>query len=132
MSGDLKWNKIFGAALGTAFVILVAVTGYPILQALYESLFSYRLTAPADRDEARINAAITRAGELLGMADATLAQQPWLSGDQFAMGDIPLGALVYAWFELPIQRPSLPHLEAWYQRLQQRPAYVKAVMTPLT
>src|SRR5450830_1445554 len=23
MSGDLKWNKIFGAALGTAFVILV-------------------------------------------------------------------------------------------------------------
>ena len=23
MSGDLKWNKIFGAGLGTAFVILV-------------------------------------------------------------------------------------------------------------
>ncbi len=35
---------------GPAFVILVAVTGYPILQALYESLFSYRLTAPADRE----------------------------------------------------------------------------------
>jgi len=89
-------------------------------------------TAPADRDEARISAAVTRAGELLAMADATLARQPWLSGDQFAMGDIPLGALVYAWFELPIQRPPLPHLEAWYQRLQQRPAYIKSVMTPLT
>ncbi|MGI4895285.1 MAG: carbohydrate ABC transporter permease [Janthinobacterium lividum] len=35
---------------GPAFVILVAVTGYPILQALYESLFSYRLTAPGDRE----------------------------------------------------------------------------------
>ena len=35
---------------GPAFVILVAVTGYPILQALYESLFSFRLTAPADRE----------------------------------------------------------------------------------
>ena len=23
MSGDLKWNKIFGAGLGTAFVILL-------------------------------------------------------------------------------------------------------------
>ncbi|MEZ0164632.1 carbohydrate ABC transporter permease [Kineococcus sp. LSe6-4] len=34
---------------GPAFVILVAVTGYPILQALYESLFSFRLTAPDDR-----------------------------------------------------------------------------------
>jgi len=35
---------------GPAFVILVGVTGYPILQALYESLFSFRLTAPADRE----------------------------------------------------------------------------------
>ena len=35
---------------GPAFVILVAVTGYPILQALYESLFSFRLTAPNDRE----------------------------------------------------------------------------------
>jgi multiple sugar transport system permease protein len=35
---------------GPAFVILVGVTGYPILQALYESLFSFRLTAPGDRE----------------------------------------------------------------------------------
>ncbi|MEZ0490904.1 carbohydrate ABC transporter permease [Kineococcus sp. TBRC 1896] len=35
---------------GPAFVILIAVTGYPILQALYESLFSFRLTAPGDRE----------------------------------------------------------------------------------
>ena len=35
---------------GPAFIILVAVTGYPILQALYESLFSFRLTAPGDRE----------------------------------------------------------------------------------
>lgn len=67
-------------------------------------------TAPADRDEARISAAIVRAGDYLAMADATLATQPWLSGGTFAMGDIPLGSLVYAWYELPIQRPDLPHL----------------------
>ncbi|WP_369055958.1 carbohydrate ABC transporter permease [Kineococcus terrestris] len=35
---------------GPAFVILVLVTGYPILQALYDSLWSYRLTAPDDRE----------------------------------------------------------------------------------
>ncbi|WP_432502995.1 carbohydrate ABC transporter permease [Kineococcus arenarius] len=35
---------------GPAFVILVLVTGYPIVQAVYDSLFSYRLTAPADRE----------------------------------------------------------------------------------
>ena len=89
-------------------------------------------TAPADRDEARISAAIVRAGDYLAMADATLATQPWLSGGTFAMGDIPLGSLVYAWYELPIQRPDLPHLAEWYARLRARPAYQRGVMSPLT
>ncbi|WP_066464171.1 carbohydrate ABC transporter permease [Sanguibacter suarezii] len=34
---------------GPAFVVMLAVTAYPILQAFYESLFSFRLTAPEDR-----------------------------------------------------------------------------------
>lgn len=89
-------------------------------------------TAPADRDETRIAAALVRCGDLLTVADAALAQQPWLSGERFAMGDIPLGAFAYAWFEMSIQRPELPHLADWYARLQQRPAYRKGVMTPLT
>ncbi|MCC3289996.1 MULTISPECIES: carbohydrate ABC transporter permease [unclassified Arthrobacter] len=35
---------------GPAFIIMLAVTAYPILLALWESLFKYRLTAPADRE----------------------------------------------------------------------------------
>jgi multiple sugar transport system permease protein len=34
---------------GPAFVVMLAVTAYPILQAVYESLFSYRLTDPGNR-----------------------------------------------------------------------------------
>ena len=34
---------------GPAFVVMLAVTAYPIAQAVYESLFSYRLTDPANR-----------------------------------------------------------------------------------
>jgi multiple sugar transport system permease protein len=34
---------------GPAFFVMLAVTAYPILQAVYESLFSYRLTDPANR-----------------------------------------------------------------------------------
>jgi multiple sugar transport system permease protein len=34
---------------GPAFVVMLAVTAYPILQAVYESLFSYRLTDPSNR-----------------------------------------------------------------------------------
>lgn len=103
------------------------------MAALYsELIWGIMRTAPADRDEARINAAIVRAGDYLKMADETLGRQPWLSGETFAMGDIPLGSLIYAWFELPIQRPDLPHLADWYARLRERPAYQRGVMSPLT
>ncbi|WP_088101475.1 glutathione S-transferase family protein [Xanthomonas retroflexus] len=97
-----------------------------------ELIWGIMRTAPADRDEARINAAIVRAGDFLALPNATLAKQPWLSGDTFAMGDIALGSLIYAWFELPIQRPDLPHLAEWYSRLRERPAYQRGVMSPMT
>jgi multiple sugar transport system permease protein len=35
---------------GPAFVVMVAVTGYPMLRAVYQSLFSYRITAPDERE----------------------------------------------------------------------------------
>lgn len=34
---------------GPAFIIMLAVTVYPILQAVFDSLFSYRLTAPNEK-----------------------------------------------------------------------------------
>ncbi|WP_448071286.1 carbohydrate ABC transporter permease [Georgenia yuyongxinii] len=34
---------------GPAFVVMVAVTLYPVIQAVYDSLFQYRLTAPDER-----------------------------------------------------------------------------------
>lgn len=89
-------------------------------------------TPPAERNQALIDAALTRCGELLAIPDRALAERPYLSGADFAMGDIPLGCFAYAWFEMPILRPELPNLEAWYQRLKARPAYRNAVMTALT
>jgi multiple sugar transport system permease protein len=35
---------------GPAFVVMVAVTGYPMLRAVYLSLFNYRITDPGDRE----------------------------------------------------------------------------------
>ena len=35
---------------GPAFIIMLLVTLYPILQAIYESLFQFRLTAPGERE----------------------------------------------------------------------------------
>jgi len=89
-------------------------------------------TAPELRDMPAVHGATAECGRLLAIADRTLSEQPYLSGASFGMGDIPLGCFAYAWFEMPIERPDLPHLQAWYERLQQRAAYQTAVVTPLT
>lgn len=89
-------------------------------------------TPPERRDPAAIQVALDTCAELLAIPEQTLAKQPYLSGEQFGMGDIPLGSFIYAWFEMPIERPSQPHLAAWYERLKARPAYREAVMTDLT
>lgn len=89
-------------------------------------------TPPQKRDPAVLEAARAASIKQLQIADAALARQPYLSGDAFSLGDIPLGCHIYRWFELPIERPSMPHLEAWYARLKDRPAYRQQVMLPMS
>ena len=48
------------------------------------------------------------------------------------MGDIVVGVTVNRWYGLEIKRPRLTNIEAYYARLQQRPAFQKHVMLPLT
>ena len=99
----------------------------------FRPLFWGLLRTPEDqRDWVAINAAHKQCAQLLSIADQALADQPYLSGQQIGMGDIPLGCFIYAWFEMPIERPQMHHLRAWYERLRQRPAYQAAVMTALT
>jgi len=87
---------------------------------------------PEKRDPAAIAAAAADCGKLLAIVDEALAGRPYLGGDRLTVGDIPLGCAAYGYFNLPIERPSLPNVEAWYQRLTERPAYRDAVMIPLT
>ncbi|WP_297845081.1 glutathione S-transferase [Pseudomonas sp.] len=99
----------------------------------FKPLFWGVVRTPAEqRDWVKIEAATRVCVDILKVADTALAEQPYLSGDAFGMGDIPLGSFIYAWFEMPIERPPLPHLQAWYERLKQRPAYRNAVMSTLS
>lgn len=103
------------------------------LAPVFRPLFWGLLRTPADQqDWVAINAAHKACAHLLSIADQALAHQPYLSGDEIGMGDIPLGCFVYAWFEMPTERPDMHHLQAWYERLKARPAYQAAVMTALT
>lgn len=71
----------------------------------FRNLFWGIVRTPADqRDLAVIAAALQRCAELLGIPENTLARQPFLSGEHFGMGEIPLGCFAYAGFEMPIER----------------------------
>ena len=86
-----------------------------------------RVTA-ADRSAALIEANARKTGERLAIVDAQLAGRNFLIGKELTMADIAFGALLYRYYTMPITRPSLPNVEAYYQRLSARKAYQQHVM----
>jgi len=85
------------------------------------------------RDAKAIEAGAKRSAELLGsVLEPALAGKDYLTGMSFTMGEIPLGCEVQRWMRVPIERPRLPNVEAWFERLRARPAFLKIVDVPLT
>lgn len=68
----------------------------------------------------------------LAVLERYLGEKPWLSGNHFGIGDIPMGVYAYTWFSLPFDKPHFPALADWYARLRERPGYGAQVMIPLT
>jgi glutathione S-transferase len=89
-------------------------------------------TPPEKRNLAAIEAEAGKAGQAFQVLEQSLEGRDYVAGRTFTMGDIPLGAFVYRWYALEVKRPALPRVEAYYRRLQQRPAYKKHVMLPLS
>ena len=87
-------------------------------------------TPPEQRDMAAMRAANERLVKHLELLDRHLGGQPYLAGETFTMGDIPVGALLYRYFAMELDHPSLPNLMAWYARLGERPAYQAHVAIP--
>jgi glutathione S-transferase len=85
-------------------------------------------TPPSKRDAALVEKNVRHCNELLRLLDSVLDQEPALGKTDLSLADIPIGAHLYRYFELDIQRPSLPRIEAWYQRLRQRPTFRENVM----
>lgn len=97
----------------------------------YATLFLGIVRTPAaQRDDAAIERARLEAEAALKLLDRHLATRRYVGGDDFTMGDIPLGANIHRWYALPIERPAYPHLQAWYRRLCERPAYQARIMAP--
>jgi glutathione S-transferase len=88
-------------------------------------------TPPEKRDAGAVEASRLKSGELAKILDAALASRMYVAGP-FSMGDIPIGCEVQRWIRLPMEKPRLENLEAWFDRLCARPAFKKAVDIPLS
>lgn len=101
------------------------------LQPAFIGLFwnLYRTPEP-QRNWNVIRQGIARSAILFRLLDRHLEGRRFIAGDSFTMGDIPAGAQLYRYYELEIDRPDLPNVEAWYMRLQERESYRTHVMVP--
>jgi glutathione S-transferase len=84
------------------------------------------------RDGQLLAKSAVASGAAMRILDRALAAQSWLSGVSFGVADVPMGVYAHSFFTLDMDRPDVPHVRAWYDRLRERPAYVQSVMIPLT
>lgn len=87
-------------------------------------------TPAAQRNMAAVNDKVARCAAHFRLLDRVLAGRAYLCGDDLTLADIPAGTSLYRYYGIAIERPEVPNVEAWYRRLQARPAYARHVMLP--
>lgn len=81
---------------------------------------------PAFDDARQIEASRREWARMVGILDARFAEtKAYVAGPAFTLADIPIGLSVNRWFLTPMERPSFPAVEAYYERLGTRPAFLK-------
>lgn len=100
----------------------------PSLQPVYNALIR---TPAAERDAAAVEEGRRKLVDIFAILDGYLAGSEFVGGTEFSMGDIPVGIATWRWFNLPLDRPDLPHLARWFARLKERPGYQAYIMKDL-
>lgn len=97
-------------------------------------LFLALVRTPAEqRDAAKIEADLANTAAQWTLLDQHLQGRFFLENERFSLADIVLGALARRWYGLEgVERPTLPNLDRWYQRLAQRQGFRKYIDLPLT
>lgn len=97
-------------------------------QPAWIGLFWAAVRTPAtEQDAAAIDRAMAASLKCFSILEARFGEVPYLGGEDFTYADIAAGVAMYRWSTMPIERPVLPNVEAWHQRLGERAAFRKAV-----
>ncbi|WLH37881.1 glutathione S-transferase [Pseudomonas sp. FP2196] len=81
--------------------------------------------SPDYQDSTALAAGIKQWSKNMEILDRQLEKTgAYVSGEQFSLADIPIGLSVNRWFETPLEHPHLPAVNAYYERLSQRPGFL--------
>ncbi len=95
--------------------------------AIHAAFWGLIRTPEDKRDMAAIAASQNKITDAMKILDAQLGRTDYVAGDQFSMGDIPVGIITYRFRQLCPNRPELANLERWYASLQQRQPFREQV-----
>ena len=85
---------------------------------------------PDQRNPDLIAQAKVATEKALALLDAHLAGRDFMVMDRLTIADIPLGTLIYRYYNIQVDHQDFKNIKAWYARLQDRPAYRKNIMIP--
>ncbi|MBO1011910.1 glutathione S-transferase [Achromobacter sp. SD115] len=78
----------------------------------------------AHRDRAAIEASCREWARFMEILERRLEQAGgYVAGPGFSLADIPVGLSVNRWFRTPFDKPQLPAVAAYYDRLAERAGY---------
>lgn len=75
-----------------------------------------------------ISQAVKKFEDKLMIANNILSSREYLASDHFTLADIQFGHVLYRYYDIDIKRRPLEHVEAYYKRLLNRPAYFEHVV----
>jgi len=75
----------------------------------------------------RKKAALAKAKEYLTALDAYMARQEWFIGEQYSLADITIAPILYRLQAMSMDTSAMPHLEAYMDRLFERPAFERSL-----
>ncbi|WP_411958520.1 glutathione S-transferase family protein [Paracoccus homiensis] len=96
-----------------------------------QAMYFQRIAAPNGHDQPfSIKRYRDESRRLLQVLDTRLRGRDWLAGDEYTIADMAMypWARAYPWAR--VQVDGLPHLQAWFDRIDARPAVQKALTIP--
>lgn len=81
--------------------------------------------SPDHSDPVQVRASLDGWAKFMGILEGRLQDtHAYVAGADFSLADIAVGLSVHRWFGTPIEHPHLGAVQAYYERIARRPAFV--------